>query len=84
MGLCVAHTGLGIPPVGERVNDVAHVPVLIPVLAQDLDPLVCNGHLQPVVKAHAALCYGPAFIHPFIYLFIYLSFRIYITYYRRL
>ncbi len=70
MGLCIAHAGLGIPPVGECVYDVAHVPVLVPVLAQDLNPLVCNGHLQPVVKAHAPLCYWPAFVHSFIYLFI--------------
>ena len=67
MRLCVAHAGLGIPPVGESVDDVAHVPLLIPVLAQDVNPLVCNGHLQPVVKAHATLCYWPAFIHPFIF-----------------
>ena len=55
VGLCIAYTWLGISPVGESVHNVAHVPVLVPVLAQDLNPLVGNGHLKAVVEPNTPL-----------------------------
>mmetsp|Transcript_10693 Transcript_10693/g.29307 ORF Transcript_10693/g.29307 Transcript_10693/m.29307 type:complete len:435 (+) Transcript_10693:1707-3011(+) len=55
MGLSVPHAWLSIPPVGQRVHQIAHVPVLIVPCLQRLNPLVCNSHLQAVVKAHASL-----------------------------
>ena len=57
--LSIGDTGLRIPPVGQGVGDVAHLPGLIRGL-EDLDPLVCDGHLQAVIEAHTTLRYRPA------------------------
>mmetsp|Transcript_34330 Transcript_34330/g.87797 ORF Transcript_34330/g.87797 Transcript_34330/m.87797 type:complete len:213 (+) Transcript_34330:439-1077(+) len=54
VALRVADAGLCVPAVGHGVADVAHVPAPV-VHGHDLDPLVGDGHLQAVVKAHAAL-----------------------------
>ena len=59
MGLGVGNAGLRIPPVGQGVGDVAHLPGLVRGF-EDLNPFVCDGHLQPVVKAHTSLCHRPA------------------------
>lgn len=48
------------PSVGERVHDVAHLPVLVALLLQQLDPHVRDGHAQPVVEPGAALRHRPA------------------------
>ena len=60
MGLGVGDAGLFVAAVGERVHDVAHLPLVVRLLLQQLDPLVRNGHLQPVVKPDAALRHWPA------------------------
>ena len=59
--LCVTNAGLAVPPIGQRVADVPHGPVLVrPRGLHDVDPLVCDGHLQPVIEAHASLGDWPA------------------------
>ena len=60
VGLSVGHAGLLVAPVGQRVHDVAHLPLVVRLLAQQLDPLVRDGHLQPVVEADASLLHRPA------------------------
>ena len=47
-------------PVRQRVDDVAHVPVLVFELFDELDPLVGNGHAEAVVEADATLFHRPA------------------------
>lgn len=49
-----------LPAVRECVRDVPHVPLVVIEGLQDLNPLVCNGHLQSVVEAHTALLPRPA------------------------
>ena len=52
---CVAHARLGVAAIGQGVYNVAHIPVIVVNLGEDLNPLVCDCHLQPVVKAHTTL-----------------------------
>ncbi len=48
--------GLLFPtPVGQSVNNVAHVPIVVLELLQQLDPLVRNSHAKTIVKPEAAL-----------------------------
>lgn len=47
-------------PVSQREDDVAHVPILIPVLLQQLNPLVGDCHGQAVVEAQATFADWPA------------------------
>ncbi len=60
MGFGISDACLCIAAVGQRVHDVAHFPLVIRLLFQQLNPLVRNGHLQPVVKPNASLCNWPA------------------------
>lgn len=55
VAFCVSHTRLCISAVGQSVDDVAHIPVVITEFLQHIDPLVCNRHLQAVVKSDASL-----------------------------
>lgn len=55
MALCITYTGFSIASIGEGVHNVAHVPVMVAQLLQDVYPLVRDGHLQAVVKPYATL-----------------------------
>lgn len=59
MALCIRDGALHPASVGKSVHDVAHLPVLVAFLLQQLDPHVGYGHAQPVVEASAALAHWP-------------------------
>lgn len=60
MGFGVCDACLRVAAVGQRVHDVAHLPLVVCLLLQQLNPLVRNRHLQPVVEPDASLCNWPA------------------------
>ena len=60
MGLCIGDAALLPAPVGQGVHDVANVPVLVPLLLQQLDPHVRHGHRQTVVEPATTLRRGTA------------------------
>ena len=60
MRLGVSDAVLLPTPVGQRVHDVAHVPVLVPLLLQQFDPHVGHGHGEAVVEPAASLRCGAA------------------------
>mmetsp|Transcript_5065 Transcript_5065/g.9007 ORF Transcript_5065/g.9007 Transcript_5065/m.9007 type:complete len:309 (-) Transcript_5065:1351-2277(-) len=60
MGLGIADARLAIPPVGQGVANVTHAPELVRACFHNINPLVGNGHIEPVVKAHSALLHWPA------------------------
>mmetsp|Transcript_9850 Transcript_9850/g.28314 ORF Transcript_9850/g.28314 Transcript_9850/m.28314 type:complete len:381 (+) Transcript_9850:270-1412(+) len=58
--LAVAHHLLLVPAVGEGVGDVAHLPLVIRLLLEQLDPHVGRRHGQAVVEPEPALGHGAA------------------------
>mmetsp|Transcript_53980 Transcript_53980/g.110172 ORF Transcript_53980/g.110172 Transcript_53980/m.110172 type:complete len:679 (+) Transcript_53980:411-2447(+) len=58
--LAVAHHLLLVAAVGEGVDDVAHVPLVVRAFLEQLDPHVGCCHRKPVVEAEASLVDGAA------------------------
>lgn len=40
MALCIPYAGFSVASIGEGVHDIAHVPVMVAQLLQDVHPLV--------------------------------------------
>mmetsp|Transcript_39718 Transcript_39718/g.77744 ORF Transcript_39718/g.77744 Transcript_39718/m.77744 type:complete len:451 (-) Transcript_39718:756-2108(-) len=55
VALAVAHHLLLVPAVGEGVNNVAHLPLIIRHLLEKLDPHVRRRHSKPVVETKPSL-----------------------------
>lgn len=53
MTLCVCDRLLAVAPVCKNPANVGHVPLLVRLLLEDLDPHVRDSHSKPVVEADA-------------------------------
>lgn len=49
----IGHRILAPPAIGQCVHNVAHVPVIVAGLLEQLDPFVRYGHAEPVIEADA-------------------------------
>mmetsp|Transcript_17773 Transcript_17773/g.41029 ORF Transcript_17773/g.41029 Transcript_17773/m.41029 type:complete len:473 (-) Transcript_17773:1167-2585(-) len=58
VALAVANNLLLVPPVGERVHNVPHLPLVIGELLEQLDPHVRRSHRKAVVEAKPSLGHG--------------------------
>mmetsp|Transcript_29626 Transcript_29626/g.71148 ORF Transcript_29626/g.71148 Transcript_29626/m.71148 type:complete len:352 (-) Transcript_29626:192-1247(-) len=60
VGLGVGDALLPPPAVLERVGEMPHVPLVVRLLLEHLDPQVGQGHRQPIIKTKPALRHRPA------------------------